>query len=75
MAIERRGYNTYAIVCDRCGYEVEDFEEFDEAVAWKRDYGFHSTKVNGYWEDVCEECWDKQHGNCSAADDFAGIGR
>lgn len=78
MAIEKRGYGAdrhYVLVCDHCGDEAGDFDDFGEAVECKREYGFHSTRASGFWEDVCEDCWDRlnQHRNSSAADDFADI--
>jgi len=78
MAIERRGRGAdrhYVLVCDHCGDEAGDFDTFEDAVDGKRDYGFHSTKASGFWEDVCEDCWDRlnQGGTSSAAEDFAGI--
>lgn len=75
MAIEPTGVS-YALECDICGFTAGDFDSFNEAVACKQDYGFHSVQEGGEWIDLCEECWEKRlrkQGQCSAADDFSGI--
>lgn len=78
MAIEKRwrGREKYfTLVCDCCGDEAGEFDEFQDAVDEKRDYGFHSVNDGGEWFDLCEECWNevenKQHP--TAADDFVGL--
>ncbi len=57
MINEFGGY--YYLECDICGEDSkEDFDDFWEAVEWKKDKsnGWISRKVDGDWEDVCPEC-------------------
>jgi len=47
----------YVLTCDICGEKaLETFEEFHEAVQYKKDEGWKSQKYKGEWEDVCPEC-------------------
>ena len=47
----------YHLICDICGEEAEeDFDDFYEAVEYKKAEGWKSQKRNGQWEDVCPEC-------------------
>lgn len=65
MSIEKRKTdkkgNLFYLCCDVCGEEAEPqgFEEFNDAVAYKKENGWKSIKHLGEWEDVCPEC---QHG-------------
>ena len=56
MAIEQRGEWRYVLVCDECGREVKYFNTFDEAVEYKRDYGWKSRKEDGEWVTLCPDC-------------------
>lgn len=50
----------YSLECDVCGEEAEQvFEDFYEAVEWKKDRsnGWTSRKnKDGSWIEVCPEC-------------------
>ncbi len=47
----------YHLVCDICGEEAEeDFDNFYEAVEYKKTGGWKSQKRNEEWEDVCADC-------------------
>jgi Fe2+ or Zn2+ uptake regulation protein len=60
MSIERNGI-AYTLTCDNCGYEHDDeFDDFDDAVAAKREDGWKSRKVNGEWEDWCPDCVENE---------------
>jgi len=50
-------YRDFQLVCDNCG-KVHDelFEEFRDAVEAKKEIGWKSKKINGEWEDWCDEC-------------------
>lgn len=53
----------YTLTCDECEMEEgEVFDEFMEAVEYKKSNGWHSVRKNGEWNDVCPECWEKFHG-------------
>ena len=55
--IECKFNGLYTLACDICGEEaLETFEEFSEAVQYKKDEGWKSQKYKGEWEDVCPEC-------------------
>jgi len=58
MAIEGFG-GIYTLECDVCGNEAEeDFDSFEEALAFKRDKinGWRSRHTEGNWQDVCPDC-------------------
>jgi Fe2+ or Zn2+ uptake regulation protein len=47
----------YFLVCDICGEAVEKgFNDFNDAVDYKKENGWKSQKYKGEWEDVCPEC-------------------
>ena len=47
----------YDLVCDDCGEIVDDFEEFMDAVEYKKQNGWKSRKTDdGSWEDLCPSC-------------------
>jgi len=46
----------YTLTCDICGEEI-DFDDFYEAVDYKKENGWISRKDKyGYWEDICPDC-------------------
>ena len=54
-------HGSYILVCDICGEVVDvPFDDFYDAVQFKKDNGWKSRKVNGEWKDICPEC---QEGN------------
>lgn len=56
MTIEKEGY-LYCLYCDICGEKAdESFDEFMDAVNYKKREGWRSQKHRGEWEDVCPEC-------------------
>jgi len=47
----------YRLFCDICGEAVEKgFNDFNDAVDYKKENGWKSQKYKGEWEDVCPEC-------------------
>jgi hypothetical protein len=34
----------------------QEFDEFAEAVEFKRENGWRSRKTAGHWEDLCPDC-------------------
>ena len=47
----------YFLVCDICGEEAdEDFDDFYDAVEYKKENDWKSQKYKGEWEDVCPVC-------------------
>lgn len=53
-----KDYDSYCLVCDVCGESAEEvFDDFYEAVDYKRDCSWKSIKVNGEWLDVCPKCY------------------
>lgn len=55
MSIERQR-GICVPTCDRCGAELPGEFDFYDAVSAKKDAGWKSRKVNGEWEDICDEC-------------------
>lgn len=59
MSIEKFA-GAYTLTCDNCGHEFpEQFDEFREAVAAKKEYGWRSKKMDGQWEDWCDCCCEE----------------
>ncbi len=47
----------YHLICDICGEEAEEiFDDFYDAVDYKKQNGWKSQKRMGEWEDVCPGC-------------------
>ena len=59
--IERNGWH-HDLICDHCvgentGGKVESFDEFDEAVKYKKTHGWKSLKSDrGTWYEFCPKC-------------------
>ena len=50
-------WNSFILVCDICGEQAEkEFDNFHDAVDYKKSEGWKSQKRNSQWEDVCPEC-------------------
>lgn len=47
----------YYLICDNCGKRIR-FEEFENAVAYKKKNGWKSRKQGEEWIDICKECLD-----------------
>ena len=46
----------YELICDECGEVVDGFEEFMDAVEYKKENNWKSVKVNGEWLNICPDC-------------------
>ena len=57
-------HGEFILSCDYCGEEVSGFDDFYDAVDYKKDNGWKSKKIKGEWNDVCPECQkgEEQHG-------------
>ena len=51
-----QSYGSYTLVCDICEKEVKPFDDFLEAVNYKKENGWKSREHDREWEDVCPEC-------------------
>lgn len=61
MSIEKDGsYGnwgpTFSLSCDECGESADGFGDFNEAVEFKKEYGWKSVKEYGEWKDLCPAC-------------------
>jgi hypothetical protein len=55
-----REYGTFHLCCDFCGEEPDEiFDEFQDAVNYKKNHDWESRKIKGTWFDVCPDCTDK----------------
>lgn len=54
--IEYGENNTIELTCNICGNSVTGFDDFQEAVDYKKDNGWKSTRYRGDWEDICPMC-------------------
>ena len=56
MSIDKEG-SAYVLRCDICGDKaLQDFDDFEDAVRYKKDNGWKSQWDKYGWEDVCPEC-------------------
>lgn len=56
MSIESTG-ESISLYCDSCGTEVPGFNHFHDAVDYKKQHDWKSTKFNNdEWWDVCPDC-------------------
>lgn len=55
MSIEKI-HSEYIPICDSCGVALSGELDFYEAVAAKKVAGWKSKKLDGEWQDVCEDC-------------------
>jgi hypothetical protein len=54
--IERNG-DEYELICDHCEKLVDGFDEFSEAVQYKKVKGWKSVKgASGQWYELCRDC-------------------
>lgn len=52
-----KNYDIFTLICDVCGDSCNvGFDEFQEAVTWKKQNGWKSQSRNDNWQDVCPEC-------------------
>lgn len=49
-------YGGYCLTCDICGEEVDGFDDYYDAVEYKKDNGWISRKIDGEWHDICPDC-------------------
>ena len=51
---------TFDLSCDICGdVAPESFDEFYDAVDYKKESGWKSRRIKGEWHDVCPECQEE----------------
>ena len=48
-------FREYYLVCDNCGKRIS-FEDFWDAVNYKKENGWKSRKQGEDWIDICNEC-------------------
>jgi hypothetical protein len=54
--IDRNG-DEYELICDHCEDSADGFDEFDEAVRYKKKNGWKSVKSDsGTWYELCPDC-------------------
>ena len=54
--IEKVGFN-YELICDHCEENIYSFDEFIEAVNYKKKNNWNSIKSDlGNWYDLCPNC-------------------
>lgn len=55
MVIEKNG-NTYILQCDYCSNYIDDLEDFQEVVDYKKANGWKSEKIGQDWLNKCPNC-------------------
>ncbi len=53
--IDKQG-GAFYLICDICNDVVRNFDDFYDAVQFKKDEGWKSRKIKGEWCDICPEC-------------------
>lgn len=53
--IEKRG-NKYILECDYCSNYIDELEDFQDAVDYKKANNWKSEKIGEDWIDKCPEC-------------------
>jgi hypothetical protein len=52
-----RNDDEYELICDHCEDFVDGFDEFNDAVRYKKEYSWKSVKgAHGEWYELCPEC-------------------
>ena len=49
----------YYLVCDCCGEDEMEFDDFSDAVDYKKANGWRAVCEGGVWQDYCVECKEK----------------
>lgn len=50
-------HGVYELECDVCGESPDEtFDDFEDAVNFKREQGWKSRKIDGEWCDLCPGC-------------------
>jgi hypothetical protein len=53
----RKTDGQYELICDYCEEIANVFDEFFDAVSYKKAYGWRSVKNNsGDWSELCPDC-------------------
>ena len=60
MSIEKY-YRNYTAVCDCCGKRLPA-DGWEDARRAKQDAGWESRKVDGEWQDICDDCLFEEKG-------------
>jgi hypothetical protein len=53
--IEREGWN-FRLICDHCEDYKDGFEEFEDAVSYKKRNGWKSVRGRTGWFEFCPRC-------------------
>ncbi len=53
--IEKRG-NKYILECDYCSNYIDELEDFQDAVDYKKANNWKSEKIEEEWFDKCPNC-------------------
>ena len=56
--IDRETHESYILVCDICMEEMY-FDDFNDAVEYKKSHGWKGRKDDYGWYDVCPDCEEK----------------
>lgn len=56
MIFSAHGYHTP--ICDICSAELEEYDDFQDAVDGKKAAGWRSKNEGGEWFDYCATCWE-----------------
>ena len=58
MSIEKIDYSQHLLVCDICDDAIA-FDDFNDAVEYKKAKGWVSREDSGGWYDICPDCEEK----------------
>lgn len=53
---KREEYPEYKLICDYCRKEIGGFQDFYDAVDYKKENKWKSIRILGEWTDACPKC-------------------
>jgi len=56
--IEKQG-NYYILQCDFCSNNIDDLEDFQDALDYKKLNNWKSVNIKGEWFDKCIDCIER----------------
>lgn len=64
MSINKVYNSYYELECDFCGEVKDSFNDFDDAVYYKKENGWRSVKdKHNNWADKCPDCQQQEAAN------------
>lgn len=49
-------YKDYCLQCDKCGYRIAGFDDFEDATNYKDEHKWIGTDRENKWKTFCPDC-------------------